>query len=64
MNRTGAGEGQQVFYESLYFNDDCNTYTKIVKGQQVALQPAGVLCNNICSRTTQADYELGIQGGV
>lgn len=64
VNRTGADEGQQVFYESLYFADDCNSYTKLVKGQQVQLQPAAVLCNNQCSRTTEAEYALGIQGGV
>jgi hypothetical protein len=63
VNRTGAVTGNQVFYENMYFNQDCNSYYKIVKGQQVMGQASAVMCKNLCKRTSLEDYNIGIQGG-
>ncbi len=63
VNRTGAVTGNQVFYENLYFMADCNSYVKIVKGQQLMNQASAVMCKNLCQRTTLDDYNVGIQGG-
>jgi len=61
VNRTGATNGVQVFYENVYFKTpSCDSYVKIVKGQLVQGSASGVLCHNECTRTTKEEFEAGI----
>jgi hypothetical protein len=63
VNRTGADLGQQVVYENLYFDSECSSYVKMVKGQQLQGGPSAFLCHNECHRTTEEDWNLAIAGG-
>jgi hypothetical protein len=47
MQRSDSPESKQVVLEDLYFRDDCNSFTKVVKGQQ---QPGPLVCKVDCTR--------------
>ena len=47
VNRSDVPGGGSVFYEDVYFVDDCASFTKIVKG---TLPAPAVLCRVSCAR--------------
>jgi hexosaminidase len=46
MQRSDAPSGGQVVLETLYFTDDCNSFSKVVAGQL----PSPVICQVTCKR--------------
>ena len=56
MKRSDSPEENQIVLESLFFSEDCSSFTKVVKGQQ---QPGPLVCKVECTRepATKKDAE-------